>query len=133
MDQALMDNIKATVKLSKESLKEAQVLLDQELWRGSISRAYYAVFHLAQAALLTKGIERSKHSSIISAFGEFLAKPGLIDRSFHKDLQFVFEQRQDADYDTLSNFDKELATDVFNRARKFASHLESWIKGQISL
>ncbi|MCL4515571.1 MAG: HEPN domain-containing protein [Firmicutes bacterium] len=133
MDQALIDNIKANVKLSKENLEEARVLLEQELWRGCISRAYYAMFHLAQAALLTKGIERTKHSATISAFGELFAKPGLIDRSFHKDLQFVFEQRQDADYDTLSSFDKELATDVFNRARKFASHLEAWIEDQIPL
>ncbi|MGE5577583.1 MAG: HEPN domain-containing protein [Syntrophothermus sp.] len=113
------------------SLKEAQILLEQELWRGCISRAYYTMFYLAQAALFTKGIERTKHSAIISAFGEFLTKPGLLDRSLQKDLRFVFDQRQSADYNALLNFDKDLATDVFNRARRFSSSIEHWIAEQI--
>lgn len=133
MDQELINTIKADINLSHASLKEAQILLEQELWRGSISRAYYAMFHLAQAALLTKGIARNKHSAVISAFGEFLVKPELVERSLHTDFRFVFNQRQGADYNVLSSFDKELATDVFNRARKFASHLESWIEDQIPL
>jgi len=37
------------------------------------------MFHAATAALLAKDIERTSHHTIISAFGEYIAKPGLLD------------------------------------------------------
>ena len=59
---------------SRKSLAAATVLARDGFTEAAISRAYYAAFYLAQAALATKDISRSKHSGVIAAFGEHLTK-----------------------------------------------------------
>lgn len=48
------------------------------------SRAYYAMFYLAQAVLLSDGMAFSKHSAAIGAFGEHFVKPGHLAASLQR-------------------------------------------------
>jgi uncharacterized protein (UPF0332 family) len=64
----------------------------------SASRAYYAMFHAATAVLLEKGIERSSHKGVISAFGEIFVKSGLLEKRFHEYLRGAFDARILSDY-----------------------------------
>ena len=84
-----------------------------------MARAYYAMFHAATAALLTKGIERTSHHAIISAFGEFLSKPGLVDEKFHKYIIEAFTLRNDCDYLAPLVADKSQASVTLRRAKEF--------------
>lgn len=63
---------------SRKSLDAATTLLKNGFTESAISRAYYATFYLAQAALATKDISRTKHSGVIAAFGEHRTKRGLL-------------------------------------------------------
>jgi len=42
----------------------------------AVSRAYYAAFHAAQAALLTEGQRADTHRGVVVLFGLLLVKPG---------------------------------------------------------
>jgi len=68
-------------------LKESEHLFSGGFYNGTVGRAYYAMFHAATAALLAKDVERTSHHAIISAFGEFIVKPGLLEGKFHATLQ----------------------------------------------
>jgi len=46
------------------------------LYDDAVSRAYYAVFHSARAALKIKGIETVSHKGLISQFALHLVKAG---------------------------------------------------------
>lgn len=63
-----------------------------------MSRAYYAAFFAAEAALLSIGESRSKHSGVISAFGQLLVHAGAIDTKHGKALRSLFDRRNSADY-----------------------------------
>jgi uncharacterized protein len=69
---------------SRKSLAAATVRARDGFTEAAISRAYYAAFYLAQAALATKDISRSKHSGVIAAFGEHLTKKRLLPEALHK-------------------------------------------------
>jgi uncharacterized protein (UPF0332 family) len=66
--------VQALIKKSQTSIAAAIPLSKDGSTEAAISWAYYAAFYLAQAALATKDISRSKHSGVIAAFGCFLTK-----------------------------------------------------------
>jgi len=63
------------------------------------------MFHAATALLLHKEIERSSPHAIVSAFGEYIARLGLVDPKLHKHFLEAFTLRNDCDY--LAPFEPE--------------------------
>ena len=58
--------VQALLEKSQRSLAAATALAKDGFAEAAIARAYYAAFYLAQAALATKDISRSKHSGVIA-------------------------------------------------------------------
>jgi uncharacterized protein (UPF0332 family) len=58
------------MRRAERSLRSARNLLDDGDHDFAISRAYYAMFYAATAALLSQNIKRSKHSGVIAAFAQ---------------------------------------------------------------
>ncbi len=61
-------DVKKLMEKGRRSLAAAEQLYKSRDYDFSASRAYYAMFYLAEAALLAKGLAFSKHSQVISAF-----------------------------------------------------------------
>ncbi|MBN1148612.1 MAG: HEPN domain-containing protein [Anaerolineales bacterium] len=78
MDQATGKEIALYIKNARESLKVAQLNLDNDFYAAAINRAYYAIFYAANALLATKKLSRSKHSGVLGAFRQHFVKSGLI-------------------------------------------------------
>ena len=106
-------------KRAAECVEDSQVLLDNERPAASVGRAYYAMFHAATAVLAVKGIKRSSHRGILSAFGEYLVKPGLVEHKFHLSLRKAFELRQQTDYDPIVDVDSQQAAETLEEAVDF--------------
>lgn len=100
-------------------LRESEHLLSGGFFRGTVGRAYYAMFHAATAVLLNKGVERSSHGGIISAFGRFITKPGLADPRFHQYFIEAFTLRNDCDYLAPCEAEESQARATLTRAREF--------------
>jgi uncharacterized protein (UPF0332 family) len=82
MDEAQRAIIAIRVEKCREDIATAREDMERGRYRAAVARAYYAVFHLTGAALLTIRVERSKHSGVESAFSEFFIKPGRIEPEF---------------------------------------------------
>lgn len=52
------------------SIQAAKLLNEEELAEFAASRAYYAMFYVAEAFLEGEGLSFSKHSAVIAAFGQ---------------------------------------------------------------
>lgn len=63
------EEINALLKMALDSIRGARLLFDDELYGFAVSRAYYAMFYLASAILLKKGLNFSKHQAVVAAFG----------------------------------------------------------------
>jgi uncharacterized protein (UPF0332 family) len=68
------------------SLEAAKVLLHEEDFGAVSAKSYYAVFHMLQAVLLTKGLSFSKHLTVINVFSNQFIKHGIFPREFSKEL-----------------------------------------------
>jgi uncharacterized protein (UPF0332 family) len=64
----------ALIKKAQDSIEAARLLKNSGYYDFSVSRAYYAMFYVAEAFLLEDDLSFSKHSAVISAFGRRFAK-----------------------------------------------------------
>lgn len=84
---------------AQRSVAAAQQLVQQGFYDFAVSRAYYAMFYVAEALLDQRGLAFSSHAAVISAFGQQFAKTGQLPVEFHRNLIDAQAQRTRADYD----------------------------------
>jgi len=115
-----------------ENLKAARLLLREELGNIAASRAYYAMFYIAEALLLTRNLVFSSHSAVIAAYGKEFARNKELDPKFHRYLITSQDIRQTGDYGVESNVSVEEAGQVINWAEEFLSAAEPFLSKSTS-
>jgi uncharacterized protein (UPF0332 family) len=100
--------IRLRLERANDDLATAEDDLAHKHPRAAVNRSYYAVFHMASAALLWLNVERARHSGVQSAFSEMLVKPGLIEAEFGAIVGQARKLREAQDYD----LDAEQITDA---------------------
>lgn len=109
---ALMDK-------ARQSLRAAKLLAAEGLYDFAVSRAYYTMFYVAEAMLLGNGLAFSRHSAVISAFGQQFAKTGRVPAEFHRYLIEGQDKRNVGDYDIGPALDANEAAGEISRAQQF--------------
>jgi uncharacterized protein (UPF0332 family)/predicted nucleotidyltransferase len=89
----------ALIQKAAESLYWARQMFQGEQYGFAASRAYYAMFSVAQALLLSKGLSFSKHAAVIAAFGKHFAHPRIVPIELHRYLIDAQKARLIGDYD----------------------------------
>jgi uncharacterized protein (UPF0332 family) len=115
----MIPEIEEHFQSADEFLRESGHLLRGGFYRGAVGRAYYAMFHAAKAVLLSRGIERSSHHAVLSAFGEHIVKPGLLEHRFHTYITKSFARRNECDYLSFTAADELEVEKIMNRAKEF--------------
>lgn len=130
MDDEIKTLIAKKMERAHDDLRFAQALQAQGGYRQAISRAYYAIFAAASAALLTQGITRKKHSGVEAAFNQYLAHKGLVERELAVIYRDAFNARLDADYSDLVEFSESRGQEVLVDAKEFVLHIENFLREQ---
>jgi uncharacterized protein (UPF0332 family) len=120
--------VRILLEKSRKSLAAATLLSRDGFTEAAISRAYYAAFYLAQAALATKDISRSKHSGVIAAFGEHLTKKKLLPESLHKTFVSLYENRVTSDYTVEAAPSSGETREILEVARQFTESVETYLE-----
>lgn len=97
-----MKEIISLIERAKKYLNSSGILLDEGDYESSVSRAYYAMFYVAEAVLLTKGLSFSSHK-----------------REFNR----AFEKRQLGDYDYTFVISQDEAKEILDKSRDFVENL----------
>ena len=82
----MSEEIKKLLDKARKSLESARLLLKNGYGGFAASRAYYAMFYVAEAFLLSKGLTYSSHSATIANFGFEFVKTKKVDSKFHRYL-----------------------------------------------
>jgi hypothetical protein len=83
---------------AKEKLESARILLQENHFKDSLSRSYYAMFSAVRALLALKEMDRSKHSGVISLFNQHFVKTNIIDTGYGRMLKKAQYSRERSDY-----------------------------------
>ncbi|OGO29988.1 MAG: hypothetical protein A2Z16_01660 [Chloroflexi bacterium RBG_16_54_18] len=108
-------------KRAQERFKAARILILEDLPNIAASRAYYALFYVAEALLLDRGLTFSSHSAVIAAFGKEFSRTNDLDPKFHRYLIAAQDTRQIGDY----GINKDVAT---NAAEELVEWAEEFFK-----
>lgn len=112
---------------AKSSLKAEKMLANEGFYDFAASRAYYAMFYVAEAFLLDKGMALSKHTGVHSAFGTHFVKTGLIPQEFHGYLIHGMEIRHAGDYGAVASVPQEESANQISHAEKFLELAERFL------
>ena len=69
-----MNEIESLLDKARRSFDVAETTLEQGHADFAISRAYYGCFYIAQAMLLSQGLEYASHGQVVAQFGLHFAK-----------------------------------------------------------
>lgn len=92
------EEIKANLERANASLQAAKVLFDSDLLDDAASRAYYGAFHAAIALLLSRNLNFGSYAGVLRAISLNFVKTGDLPIVFGRDLNWLAELRQVADY-----------------------------------
>jgi len=128
MNKDFERQIELTIQKSHRLLQTAKIDLESGDNDSASSRAYYSVFHMMEACLLTKGLTYSKHSAVISAFNLHFIKPGVFLHLFYRNIEKLFKDRQIGDYEVESNIDEYDAQENIKIAEEMVNSIEEFLK-----
>lgn len=130
--EALRQQLQAMIEKSRRALKAAKEHLAEGDYDFASSKAYYSIFHLMQAALLTKGRTYSKHAGVISGFSEQFIKSGIFPANFGEAIQRLRKDRELGDYGYQLSVTAGEATGDVETASEIADSLLKYLQPFVS-
>jgi uncharacterized protein (UPF0332 family) len=118
-----------SLEKAEECLKAAQRCLEERWYNSAVSRAYYAMFQAARAALASTGIVRPwwSHGALQATFStELVRRRKLYPPSFVHHLTDAMELRHTADYSDVQ-VPPRRATRLVGAAGQFVNRVKEVI------
>lgn len=126
-------SVVAEWRRAQASLRAAAVCLRSRCYADAVSRAYYAVFHSAKAALqIHNGTTAGTHGAVRMLFGQHLIQTGVIERQWGSEIGRLYDLRLKADYDIQETFTQVLAGDAYARAERYLERIMQFLTGSLS-
>jgi uncharacterized protein (UPF0332 family) len=119
--------IKDLIAKAKKLLHTAESALGLEDYDSCASRCYYAMFFMAQAALLTRELSSSSHRGVISLFGQHFIKTGTIERRLGRTLNDAYDKRLAGDYEARAVVTQDEARALLEAAHDFVQRVEDYL------
>lgn len=119
--------MKLLLEKANESLQAAKSLFEDGHYGFSASRSYYAMFYAAEAVLLHRDLQFSKHSAILSTFNKEFVKKGIFPGSIFKSLQKGFELREEGDYGLIP-VEEDEAKKIMGEAQVCLQSIKNFLK-----
>ena len=90
---------------AQNDLDSAQVNLQSGRLSNAVRDIYFACFHVVSAPFMKEGKTFKKHSQVRAGFHRDLIKPGRINVAWGPFYEWIFDHRQQADYQPIVQFE----------------------------
>ncbi len=121
------DLVKYRLERAKETLEDAQLLIESKRWNSAINRLYYSAFYTVIALLLNENFKTTTHNGVKSIFSEQFIKKNIISQEFGKKYSQLFTWRQKGDYADLFDFTEEKVLPYYDFVKRFILDIEKII------
>jgi len=121
-NEKLKELIKYRIERSKETLKDAEVAIE-----NGLNRIYYSAFYIVSALALKHNFSTSKHKQLLGWFNREFISTGKIESGLYKIYSKSFDTRQESDYEDFIEYEKSEAEQHFSDMLQFVSEIEKII------
>ena len=111
-----------------QDLESARDNLKAVRLQNAVRDAYFACFHAFSAVLLKEGRSFRRHKEVRSALHRDYIKTKKIGVEWGKHYDWLFDNRQKADYRPLVQFDPEQVEEIIKKSEEFVSEMKNLIK-----
>ena len=115
---------------ASRSIRAAEKLLTEGDVDFAASRAYYALFYVAEALLNERELQFKKHGGVHGAFAEHFIKTKQLDPKFHRWLVDAFDERIQGDYEVESQIDSAIVKTTIQQAGEFLQVARQYLANQ---
>jgi len=123
-DQADLKSPQTWLELAQVKLNHAQQIFEIDLFDDTVSRAYYAMFYAAKAALLSKGVVLRRHSASVAKFRELFVVTGRVDSEYLHYLGQAQSARERSDYAPFAPVTRAGAKEILKAAEAFIAKVK---------
>lgn len=131
MDKALWDLSQYRMEQAERCIRSAKVLADDEDYKGSANRSYYAIFHCMRSILALEGKDFSKHSAVAAYFRKEYIKTGIFNIELSDIIKEAFDVRSDSDYDDYFLISKREVWDQIEHAELFYQKTKEYLERMV--
>lgn len=122
-----LNEIEILSQKAETFLSSASALIGLNDYESSVSRAYYSMFYLAQAALLSKGLDAGTHTGVNQLFGQYFIKTEIFPKELGRYLSYAAQRRSVGDYGIYERISLEMAKDLIHTATFFNQHIKNYL------
>lgn len=118
-------------------LTQAELLLKNRQYDGSVNRSYYAIFNAVRAMLALVRLDSQSHRGVISFFDRYFVKTGIVEKRLSTIVHEAFDTRQDNDYEDFYQPTEAEAQEQFEHATEFIQAIKQkhsqFLQGTLAL
>jgi uncharacterized protein (UPF0332 family) len=122
--------IKKILSASKEKYELSKKEFDKSRFNEAASRAYYAVFHIMSALLLTKGGHFTSHKEVFDNFSKEFIESKIFAAQMRSDIESLLKHRHKRSYETDKKLESDeskflisTACDIIEKCKEYLSGL----------
>ena len=118
---------KIRLEYAKEALRDAEFLMNNDSYKASANRSYYAIFYAMRAVLAFDELDKKKHSGVISNFRKLYIKTKIFSDEMSDMITKLFKIRTDSDYKDFYIISKREVTQQIKGAKSFIREVEKFL------
>lgn len=130
MDNRQVDLSKYRIQEAEDSLKVAKHCLEEDLYKDSINRSYYAAFYAVKAVLALGTVDFKRHKDVMGYFNKEFVATGIFQRELGRRLGTLKQLREKSDYDDFYIASKNQAEEQYETAKLAIEEVKEYLKEQ---
>ena len=110
---------------ARNTMREVEALIENNLWNGAANRLYYSVFHAVSALLIHDGYQVSTHQGSHALFGLHYIKSEKLPVEFGRLYSQLQTMREESDYNCIYEVTLEELKEKIDPAKRLITTIES--------
>jgi hypothetical protein len=115
---------------SKEAIKAAEIMLENNMLTFAMNRIYYSMFYAVQSLLASDGVSFSKHGQVKGYFNRKWIKSGKFSKALGQLYNKAFEYRQKFDYVDFAAPNRDMVTEYIQKANEFYNKIDEFLRSE---
>jgi uncharacterized protein (UPF0332 family) len=125
--------VKYNIEKSNQAIEDVKFLMENGKLYLAANRIYYGIFYILSALALKHRFSTKNHGQLIGWFNRNFVKTGKVDKKYSNILRQSFELRSEADYDVLTNFNREEIEQSYAEMIEVISKIKKILEGSTDM
>lgn len=116
------------VSQAEETIKSAQLCMENHLFKDTINRSYYAAFYAVKAVLALEDTDFKRHKDVVAYFNKEYVAVGVFSREIGRSLARLQKKREASDYDDFYIASHDEASEQMEAAGNILGAIKAYLQ-----